>query len=275
MDEVKLVENRFASAAAFVEQDAFDDACIICLEAFSQSDPSMATICRHDFHLQCILEWCQRSSNCPMCWQPIALKDQDSQELLLAVEQERRFRLSPSRNAAMHHHPTIGNGVNDNGFQDQIIQQLVAAAAIARGEDSINRSSSHTSQQFMVSSADPNARRAQTEANPSPPVTAINNRSNSSESSSAGPSESLSDSWRSRLSSISMKYKESISENTRAWKEKLFSRSSSSMADIVSEVRIEINSGLASVSRLMERLDSRDSCHQRPSSRGNTISLSG
>lgn len=82
---------------------------------------------------------CQRSSNCPMCWQPIRLKDRDrlifilffflcmcleknncpsvcgnhlwcyaSQELLVAVEEERCFRSRPSRNAAMYHHPTIG-----------------------------------------------------------------------------------------------------------------------------------------------------------------------
>lgn len=37
MDEVKRAENHIAS---FVEQDAFDDACSICLEAFSYNDPS-------------------------------------------------------------------------------------------------------------------------------------------------------------------------------------------------------------------------------------------
>lgn len=271
MDEVKRAENHIAS---FVEQDAFDDACSICLEAFSYNDPSTATICRHEFHLQCILEWCQRSSNCPMCWQPIRLKDRDSQELLVAVEEERCFRSRPSRNAAMYHHPTIGGfhlqhlpaGVNNPGLPDQIIQQLVASAAIwrsddiVRGEGSRSRSSSHTSQQFMVSSADPNAISS---SGGSPRLIASDNRSYSSESSSpsidrAGPSDSFSDTWRSRLSSMSMKYKESISENTRVLKEKLFSRSSSSMADIVSDVRTEINSGIASVSRMMERLETRD-----------------
>lgn len=75
------------SAAAFVEggiQESCDDACSICLEEFCQSDPSTViftfvsqllfhkykrtfaylpslllqfTACRHEFHLQCILEW--------------------------------------------------------------------------------------------------------------------------------------------------------------------------------------------------------------------------
>lgn len=56
------------------------------------------------------------------------------------------------------------------------------------------------------------------------------------------------------LNSIIFRYKESISNSTKEWKEKLFSRSSS-MADIGSEVRKEVN---ATVSRMMERLESRD-----------------
>nr|GMD16195.1 E3 ubiquitin-protein ligase RHF2A-like [Ipomoea batatas] len=60
MEEGKVSENQLTSAAAFVEggiQDACDDACSICLEAFSDSDPSTVTVCKHEFHLQCILEW--------------------------------------------------------------------------------------------------------------------------------------------------------------------------------------------------------------------------
>jgi len=42
-DELKKVESHITSAVAFVEggiQDACDDACSICLEAFCESDPS-------------------------------------------------------------------------------------------------------------------------------------------------------------------------------------------------------------------------------------------
>ncbi|KAL9264194.1 E3 ubiquitin-protein ligase RHF2A-like protein [Drosera capensis] len=113
MDQSKLLEEaKLTSAAAFVEggiQDACDDACSICLEEFCESDPSTVTGCKHEFHLQCILEWCQRSSQCPMCWQPISLKDPASQELLDAVVQERNIRFNPPRSAAIFHHPSLGD----------------------------------------------------------------------------------------------------------------------------------------------------------------------
>lgn len=75
--------------------------------------------------------------------------------------------------------------MNNPGLPDQIIQQLVASAAIwrsddiVRGEGSRIRSSSHTSQQFMVSSSDPNAISSsggQTEINSSPRLIASDNR---------------------------------------------------------------------------------------------------
>lgn len=46
MDATAKMESHLSSAAAFVEggiQDACDDACSICLEAFCESDPS--TVC--------------------------------------------------------------------------------------------------------------------------------------------------------------------------------------------------------------------------------------
>ncbi|XP_052200225.1 E3 ubiquitin-protein ligase RHF2A-like [Diospyros lotus] len=332
MDEVKKTEDHMTSAAAFVEggvQEACDDACSICLEAFCDSDPSTVTSCKHEFHLQCILEWCQRSSNCPMCWQPISLKDPSSQELLEAVEQERSFRLNPSRNSTIFHHRTLGNfelqhlpvGASDVDLEERIIQHLAAAAAmgrshhIARREGQRSRSSVHGRPQFMVFSTHPNAPPAGhvsaslsavggesepaaiTVASPSRPLvgedepqrhgpqflSAQGSQISSSSSGStimptnrqgislnnrqsflpnqdrAGPSDfqSLSESLKSRFNAMSMRYKESISKSTRGWRERLFSRNTS-MADLGSEVRREVNAGIASVSRMMERLETRE-----------------
>ncbi|KAJ9554857.1 hypothetical protein OSB04_009471 [Centaurea solstitialis] len=332
MEEGKS-ESHLTSPAAFVEggiQEACEDSCSICLEAFCDSDPGTVTSCKHEFHLQCILEWCQRSSNCPMCWQAISLKDPTSQELLEAVEQERRFRFNPTRNSTIFHHPTLGDfelqhlpvGVNDSELEDRIIQHLAAAAAmgrthhVGRREGSRNRSAAHGRPQFLVFSTNPNAPSAATisasaapaeglaqpvavaspvggEAEPAavesvghrprlqlvgvgpfnmvnkgPPlfigihVTSIPFCGSSSSLSAlpdqdrAGPSElqTASDTWKSRFSAISTRYKESVSKSTRGWKERLFNKSPS-MSNIGTEVRREVNAGIANMSRMIERLE--------------------
>ncbi|XP_057474355.1 E3 ubiquitin-protein ligase RHF2A-like [Actinidia eriantha] len=173
MEEGIKSENHMTSAAAFVEggiQEACDDACSICLEAFCESDPSTVTGCKHEFHLQCILEWCQRSSQCPMCWQSISLKDPSSQELLDAIEREKNFRINPPRNTTIFHHPTLGDfelqhlpvSATDAELEERIIQHLAAAAAmgrarhIARRDGQRIRSSAQGRPHFLVFSAQPN-----------------------------------------------------------------------------------------------------------------------
>jgi len=175
MEDGKKPESHLTSAAAFVEggiQDPCDDACSICLEEFCDSDPSTVTTCKHEFHLQCVLEWCQRSSQCPMCWQAISLKDPTSQELLEAVERERNIRLTPSRTSAIFHHPTLGDfelqhlpvGINEAELEERIIQHLAAAAAMGRRhvarrdrDSSRHRSSSQNRPQYVVFSNQVNA----------------------------------------------------------------------------------------------------------------------
>ncbi|KAL6496366.1 hypothetical protein OROGR_029624 [Orobanche gracilis] len=70
-----------------------------------------------------------------------------------------------------------------------------------------------------------------------------------------------------------MRYKESISKSTKELKEKLFSRSST-MADIGSEVKREVNAGIATVSRMMERLEARDRNRGVHVDRNNSVSSS-
>jgi len=330
MEDTAKMESHLSSAAAFVEggiQDACDDACSICLEAFCDSDPSAATGCKHEFHLQCILEWCQRSSQCPMCWQSISLKDPTSQELLEAVEQERSIRVNRSRHATIFHHPMLGDfelqhlpvGADDAELEERIMQHLNAADAmgrahhIARRESPQGRSASQGRSQFLVFSGPSSApsigsvsassahRRenepapAITAAIPSIPLAATEVESIHQDEVStgqadqvatlpsgnsvaaansprifagqsmpvsqdrAGPSDfhSFSESLKSRLSAVSMRYKESITKSTRGWKERLFTRSTS-IADLGSEVRREVNAGIATVSRMIERLETRE-----------------
>ncbi|ESW17759.1 hypothetical protein PHAVU_007G265800 [Phaseolus vulgaris] len=318
-------ESHMTSAAAFVEggiQEACDDSCSICLEEFCKSDPATVTNCKHDFHLQCILEWSQRSSQCPMCWQAISLKDATSQELLEAVEMERSLRDTPSRNAAIFHHSEVGDFElqrlpmgHESDIEERIIRHLAAAASMRRAhllgqrESHRSRSSAHGHPHYFVYSTQPSAPpsaagggsepAAIPAGNPSAPlifdgteqsspeqmplfqtrgssltsgssVTTTNlqgfhsnHRSFASHSLPAShdepqpsqPSEqSFSDSLLSKFNAVSMRYKESISKGTRGWKERLFSPNSS-VSELGSEVRRELNAKIASVSRLMERLE--------------------
>lgn len=333
-----MSEDILTSAAAFVEggiQDACDDACSICLEAFCDSDPSTVTGCKHEFHLQCILEWCQRSSQCPMCWQVLSLKDPNSQELLDAVEHERNIRMNPPRNATIFHHPTLGDfelqhlpvSATDSELEERIIQHLAAAAAmgrtrhLARREGQRGRSSGQGHPHFLVFSTHPNAPPAAAAAAssstqrsggaPTPaflvsgqdsPIVAVGGGSgqlvtqpssfqadqvsasgsgsnaavNQFETSSndrrtlfqsspnhqrrAGPSDfqSFSESIKSRLSAMSMRYKESLTKSSRGWKEKFFSRNSST-SDHGLESRNDVSAAVATVSHLMEHLETTES----------------
>ncbi|XP_052174820.1 E3 ubiquitin-protein ligase RHF2A-like isoform X2 [Diospyros lotus] len=348
MEEVVKSENHLTSAAAFVEggiQDACDDACSICLEAFCESDPSTVTSCKHEFHLQCILEWCQRSSQCPMCWQSISLKDPSSQELLDAIEHEKTLRMNPPRNTTIFHHPTLGDfelqhlpvSVTDAELEERIIQHLAAAAAmgrarhIARREGQRSRSSTQARPHFLVFSSHPDApsiasvsssptqggegepvpsitvasptspplstlgEDSTPHANSSQPVrvsasasrssvlaptyqgTSSNNQRSHTQTSptrqdGAGQSEfqSFPESLKSRFNAMSMRYKESITKSTRGWKERLFSRNTN-MSDLGSEVRREVNAGIATISRMMEHLDTRDNTRMNAASVSNSL----
>ncbi|URE34248.1 E3 ubiquitin-protein ligase [Musa troglodytarum] len=124
MDETAKIESHLSSAVAFMEggiHDACDDACSICLEAFCESDPSTGGGMRSiysvflngiaflAFSVITVLPRCQRSSQCPMCWQPTSLKDPTSQELPEAVEWERSFRLDNTQTTTIIQHPAFGD----------------------------------------------------------------------------------------------------------------------------------------------------------------------
>ncbi|XP_047163324.1 E3 ubiquitin-protein ligase RHF2A-like isoform X1 [Vigna umbellata] len=325
-------ETHLTSAAAFVEggiQEACDDSCSICLENFSKSDPATVTNCKHDFHLQCILEWCQRSSQCPMCWQAISLKDATSQELLEAVEQERSLRDIPSRNASIFHLSQLEFQqlpMRESDIEERILRHLAAAASMRRAhhlgrrESQRTRSSGHGNAHSLVYSTHPRAPPSATGAgnepaaipagNPSSPLIfdgtqqsspqqmpLLQTRSSSFTSGSTvattnlqgvhsndgsfashslpashdepEPSEqSFSDSLLSKFNAVSMRYKESISKGTRGWKERLFSPNSS-VSELGSEVRRELNAKIASVSRLIERLET---ARENKSAAGTSVS---
>ncbi|KAK7303277.1 hypothetical protein RJT34_14180 [Clitoria ternatea] len=128
-----------SSSAAL--DDSYEDSCSICLEPFIIHDPSTVTCCKHEYHLHCILEWSQRSKECPICWQSLALKDPASQELLAAVEEEKRIRtrnvysssLTNFRIPLEHFNDDHDDSCSDDSdFDEQIMRRVVAAASRAR-----------------------------------------------------------------------------------------------------------------------------------------------
>lgn len=60
------------------EDDELGDkhVCPICLDPYDSDNPSEETQCNHFFHLQCCLEWKQRSDECPCCYGPLRLKNE-------------------------------------------------------------------------------------------------------------------------------------------------------------------------------------------------------
>ena len=76
------------------DQEEEEDVCPICLEEYDDSNPAAETLCNHKFHLQCAMEWAQRSDDCPVCLvRPLQLRVQEQQhELALVAEDAKRAR---------------------------------------------------------------------------------------------------------------------------------------------------------------------------------------
>lgn len=59
-----------------------DDCCPICLDEYTAADPGVPTICGHSYHLQCVMQWAQRSRECPLCFHSLLLQDEEMNQLL-------------------------------------------------------------------------------------------------------------------------------------------------------------------------------------------------
>ncbi|CAN1280427.1 E3 ubiquitin-protein ligase RHF1A [Linum perenne] len=267
--------------------DSYEDACSICLDPFTVQDPATVTNCRHEYHLQCILDWCQRSKECPICWQLLSLKDQSSQELLVAVEAERHSRLTTRSRPASTTRPYLfehfdveqdSYSDDDSDFDERIGQHLAAAVYRARQLQRRDRSPPRhgTSRVFVYasnagfrndqqsspggSSLSPGSSGAASPTSPMPP--SLSNL-HSAENLVANDNQeglfrnrvlSLSDSIKSKWVAASSKYKESISKGTQGIKEKLLARNSS-VKELSKGVQREMSAGIAGVARMIDRLE--------------------
>uniref|UniRef100_A0A7S3CBV9 RING-type E3 ubiquitin transferase n=1 Tax=Chloropicon roscoffensis TaxID=1461544 RepID=A0A7S3CBV9_9CHLO len=93
------------------EDDEDEDCCCVCLETFTDDNPAKKTKCGHQYHLQCIMQWYQRNSTCPMCFRQVELECESSQQLM--VEATRPFiRMSSRTDAESASSASAATGVN-------------------------------------------------------------------------------------------------------------------------------------------------------------------
>eukprot|EP00252_Welwitschia_mirabilis_P003016 TRINITY_DN1305_c0_g1_i1.p1 TRINITY_DN1305_c0_g1~~TRINITY_DN1305_c0_g1_i1.p1 ORF type:complete len:204 (+),score=25.77 TRINITY_DN1305_c0_g1_i1:526-1137(+) len=64
---LQMIDKKLESPEIVIKEE--EDVCPICLEGYNKENPRIITNCEHHFHLACVMEWMERSDNCPMCYQ--------------------------------------------------------------------------------------------------------------------------------------------------------------------------------------------------------------
>jgi RING-finger-containing ubiquitin ligase len=59
-----------------ISSESFVDECVICMEAFDDTNPRMPTLCgcgenKTYFHLPCLYQWVEKCNECPSCREPL------------------------------------------------------------------------------------------------------------------------------------------------------------------------------------------------------------
>lgn len=125
--------------AVIATQEEEENVCSICLDEFSDEDPAAETQCGHGYHLQCIMQWAQRSQECPLCFSELVLADEDMNSLLPFGEYS-----SPENERAM------SNMLANMEFESFLIH----LAAAERRHERQQRRESRRREQERVSSPD-------------------------------------------------------------------------------------------------------------------------
>ncbi|KAJ7548097.1 hypothetical protein O6H91_08G117000 [Diphasiastrum complanatum] len=256
-----------SSAAEFVEggvQDPCEDACSICLEAFCAEDPASITSCNHAYHLQCILEWAQRSSECPMCWQSLVMKDAVGQELLSSAEHERSLRSNQIQASFLPYFRSEDHELDHfASFEERLMQHLAAATAgqaHGRGrrdhfrptstgghprqflffrpntnadstasdtlDSSVNINTASSWRPGVVEQGEAGLEEGQLVSNHglSPIAVAATSAGSVTQGASTSELQSFSEAIKSRLAAASSKYKDTLAKTTRMLREKMRAR---------------------------------------------------
>ncbi|QDZ23356.1 RING-type domain-containing protein [Chloropicon primus] len=92
-----------------VEDEDEEECCCICLECFDDNNPALATKCGHNYHLQCIMQWYQRNTACPMCFRQVELVCEDSQKLMMESTIPFLRRAATNASASASSAPTLAS----------------------------------------------------------------------------------------------------------------------------------------------------------------------
>ena len=60
-DKIKFITNKIA-------RSYFTEQCVICQDEFNEQDQVCLLLCRHVFHMKCIMKWLAKRNRCPLCW---------------------------------------------------------------------------------------------------------------------------------------------------------------------------------------------------------------
>nr|GMD83642.1 E3 ubiquitin-protein ligase RHF1A-like isoform X2 [Ipomoea batatas] len=267
-----------------------DDDCSICLEPFSCRDPRTVAECTHGYHLQCILEWSQRSKECPICCRQLVFKDSASQELLAAVEFERNatsrhivhripevyeannlvdvVRFERKIYASVDYFCNIStelelplqgaSHIDDSDFQDRILHH-------PSGSGVTNRACSGNSRRGQISSrvgqaSFPVGASSDRHQVTQRPVDEFGNglpASGISSTSSSGVSSVANVAFGAAVykgGSVGLGYNESFSKNTQRFKRKL-QANNNCVKELGREVQREMSVSIAGLAKMVERLD--------------------
>nr|GMD92075.1 E3 ubiquitin-protein ligase RHF1A-like isoform X2 [Ipomoea batatas] len=246
--------------------------------------------CTHGYHLQCILEWSQRSKECPICCRQLVFKDSASQELLAAVEFERN---ATSRHI-VHRIPEVyeaSNLVDVVRFERKIYASVdyfcnistelelpLQGASHIDDSDFQDRTLHHPSGSGVTNRAcSGNSRRRQISSRvgqASFPVGASSDRhqvtqrpvdefgnglpaSGISSTSSSGVSSVANVAFGAAVykgGSVGLGYNESFSKNTQRFKRKL-QANNNCVKELGREVQREMSVSIAGLAKMVERLD--------------------
>ncbi|KAI7750475.1 hypothetical protein M8C21_028946 [Ambrosia artemisiifolia] len=239
-----------------------EDVCSICLDSFdSHHNPPTVTNCKHEFHLQCILEWVRHVYEEPEVDHDVEYAGSEFEEQVIRNFEAAARNMHYSRRRNNHRRLGVGSS--------QIHSSIPRVDASTRQEVYTSLEDFHSLgyaslQDNLASSSSVSTSIDRTSPSVGSPINNVTSQSldNSvldSQSPNGSPGRPIaadihafSESVKSKFSAASARYKESISKSTQGLKAKLLAKDSP-VKELSRGVQREMSAGVA---RIFGRLDS-------------------